>query len=223
MSNQLTIGMKRLSVTSAALEQAPKITPQLTEIMKSFASLSCRGNLNLPSLPTDPMAFLHASDTEDARKIVEKYYSVPRTYRNSLPIEAFCLAAGVSPLRVLELIVSSAMRMGVMAENMVVAMQRAKVVDKNIEMALTDGGFADRELFLKATGFIPTAKAPSTTINVNQQANATAPVAIVAPPSPEQTIRRFVDRFNDRALPAAPPPAELPAPPPEAEDADVLD
>src|SRR2546430_4596575 len=46
--------------------------------------------------------YLESSDSPDARKVLEVYYSCLKVFRPLLPIEAYCLAASVSPLRILE-------------------------------------------------------------------------------------------------------------------------
>jgi hypothetical protein len=93
------------------------------------------------------------------------------------------------------------------------------VVEKSVEMALTDGGIEDRMLLGKATGFLPTPKGSRTIVNVEANANAQSnPQVLVAAPPPEQTIRRLVDRLNEaRGLPPVAAPA-LPA----ADNPDVI-
>jgi hypothetical protein len=80
-----------------------------------------------------------------------------------------------------------------------------RVVEKSVEMALTDEGIEDRTLLAKATGFLPTPKGSRTTVNVAANANAQSaanPQVLVAAPPPENTIRRLVDRLNEaRGLP----------------------
>jgi hypothetical protein len=149
--------------------------------------------------------YLEASDHDDARKILDAFYSIPSSrVRKLLPIEAFCHSASVSPLRALELITATCVRLGAQASTMIAAVNHPRVVEKTVEMALTDSGTEDRATLHKATGFLPTPKSAQTSISIvqNAQANANAAVASVPAPPPEQTIRRLVNRFNDaRQLP----------------------
>jgi hypothetical protein len=149
--------------------------------------------------------YLESSDAADARKVLSVYYSCFKIHRSVLPIEAFCLAASVSPLRILEIITATCVRLGVQASTMVASINHPRIVEKTVEMALTDEGHLDRSDLHKAVGFLPTAKGSQTTIQVvqNAQANATAAAASAPAPPPEATIRRLVNRFNEsKSLPA---------------------
>jgi len=87
--------------------------------------------------------------------VLQKYHSVPATYRRLLPLEAYCLAAGVSAWKVLELVAAVAVRSGARAAVVLAAVWGPNVVMANIRRALTDNGIRDRELFFKATGLLP--------------------------------------------------------------------
>lgn len=156
--------------------------------------------------------YLASDDHDDALKVLLAYRSVPRYRgRDRLPIEAYCVAAKVSPLTILGILVGSIVRMGVAARTVIAMVNHPRIVQKSVEMALTDEGIEDRTLLARATGFLPTPKGSQTIINVeaNASAQSASPVLVAAPP-PEQTIRRAVDRFNDaRLLPSAPPPSIL--------------
>lgn len=159
--------------------------------------------------------YLGSDDHPDAKKVLLAYHSVPHYCRTLLPIEAYCVAAKVSPLSILGILVGSIVRMGAAARTVIAMVNQPRVVQKSVEMALTDDGIADRELLAKATGFLPTPKGSQTIVNVaaNASAEASPSQAVVLAPPPEQTIRRLVDRFNDArgitspvqsALPEAP-------------------
>jgi hypothetical protein len=159
-------------------------------------------------------AYLASSDHADARKVLQVYYSIPRNLRMNrsnhpiIPLEAYCVAANVSPLSILAILTGEIVRLGAQASTIIAAINHPRVVQKSVEMALTDEGIEDRNLLSKATGFLPTPKGSQTLVqvNTNATANAAAAPVTIAPP-PEQTIRRLVDRFNDaRELPAAPMP-----------------
>ena len=67
------------------------------------------------------------------------------------------------------------------------------IVERSIEVALTDKGVADRKMLLQHAGFLPIPVGSQTNIAVMQ--NATAQPVIVAP-RPEDTIRRLSESFN---------------------------
>jgi hypothetical protein len=148
--------------------------------------------------------YLQSCDSPDASKILVAYLSIAKRYRRSLPVEAFCIAANVPPMRVLELLTGAIVRQGANASTIIAAVNHPRVVEKTVEMALTDGGIEDRNTLHKAVGFLPTPKGAQTTIQVTQnaQTNASAQAASVPAPPPEATIRRIANRFNDaRQLP----------------------
>lgn len=145
--------------------------------------------------------YLEASEDPSAQKVMRVYrgyLAILRADHAMTPIEAFCVAANVSPLRILEILVGTLVRMGAQASTIIAAVNQPRMVQKMVEVGLTDEGFSDRALLARATGFLPTPAGPRTTVNVNQNASATAnaqAATVIAPP-PEQTIRRLSDRFH---------------------------
>jgi hypothetical protein len=224
----------RLGVSPAMLADAPSITPQLRMIAKTIKGAGQPRHHDpitgkLP--PKTPEAYgsgadlliawpeyLSASDAIEARKVREAYYSIPSYMRKRLRIETFCVAAGVSPLTILEILTATLVRLGAQASRVIAAVNHPRVVAKTVEMALTDTGVSDRNVLHKHAGFLPTPGGARTQITVTQQANATASsqAAAIAPPPPEATIRRLADRFNLSRV-ATPPalPSETVTPIPE--------
>jgi hypothetical protein len=227
------IAYARLGVDESAVRAQPQITPQFRMIAKTIRRsgqpkvtrkiLSQRGTTTLaedtkyvaPYGPGSDLVkawahYLHASDDPDAKKIITVYYSIPQWARTLLPIEAFCLAAGVSTSRVLEIITAACVRLGAQASTIIAAVSHPSVVQKTVEMALTDDGIEDRNTLHKAAGFLPTPKSAQTNITVTQNAQVSSQVAVSAP-SPESTIRTLAEVFNQRkGLPAVTSPDALP-------------
>ena len=221
--NQLRAACEHLGVRMEDVERQPIITPQLRKLARDLQRL---GEESVPKnwsktvkamLVGTPIYYLKASDSPDARLVLDAYYSISGNHRKVLPLEAFCLAAGVPTSRIFEIIVGTAVRLGARTSTVIAAVSHPAVVRKTIEMALTDAGLGDRNTLHKAVGFLPAAKGAQTNITIAQNASAQATggsasaAAIagrghgLAAPPPEQTIRRLVDRFNDaRLLPAAP-------------------
>lgn len=157
-------------------------------------------------LPTAWPHYLASDDHPDAKKVLLAYHSIPHYCRQLLSIEAFCVAAKVSPLSILGILVGTIVRKGASGRTIIAMVNQPRVVQKSVEMALTDEGIADRELLAKATGFLPSPKGAQTIINVDNKssANANATAASVSAPPPEQTVRTLVDMFNEaRGLPPA--------------------
>jgi hypothetical protein len=206
----------RLGVKEADVLAAPRVTPALRQIARQLQRVAMQkdpanpnaAKLAIASFPVSPYYYLHATSEPDAVKVLAAYYSIPAYLRRPLPVEAFCLAAGVPTNRVLEIVVATATRLGAQASDLIAAVAHPRVVEKTIEMALTDDGHRDRETLHKHAAFLPRPAGQSVRVNVTQNTQATAQATVVAAPPPEQTIRRLVDRFNDaRALPAAEPAA----------------
>lgn len=218
----------KLGVTERDTHAGPQITPELATIAKTIRRagqpqvthrvLDSRGHGTTleedtryvvpygpgADLLTSWPSYLQACDDPDARKVLTVYYELPPYQRAALPIEAFCLAATVSPIRVLELLVGACVRMGTRASTIIAATNHPRVVQKTIDMALTDEGGADRAVLHRATGFLPSPGGAKTNITIQQNASATAnaQAAAVSPPPAEQTVRRLVERFHEaRGLP----------------------
>jgi hypothetical protein len=215
-----------LGITAEEVAVAPQITPELREIAQTLKREGqprvihklignpATGNITDISVEhVDPPAgadihltwpeHLATDDHADAKKVLIAYHSVP-SGRKLLSIEAYCVAAKVSPLSILGILVGSIVRRGASGRTIIAMMNQPRVVQKSVEMALTDDGIADRELLAKATGFLPTPKGAQTIVNVAANANAAATAQSASAPPPEHTVRTLVDLFNEaRGLPPA--------------------
>lgn len=190
---------RQLNILPADVRLATPISSQLALIGRQ---------LKKRKLPESPYYYLKCTNAPEALRIVELYYSIAKSKRDLVPIEAYCIAASVHPLTLLNVIAKACQQVTAQTSAMIAAINHPRVVEKTVEMALTDGGETDRMTLHKATGFIPTPRAPQTNIRLTQHANSSAnSQSIAAPvlaPPPEQTIRRLVDRFHEaRGLPRA--------------------
>jgi hypothetical protein len=192
-----------LGIMEAAAAKQPQITSHLRHLGRAIDLQ----NQDKPGIPRfSPIHFLRSSDAPEAQKFLEFYDSVPSRIRKAVPIEAYCAAAQVSPLRLLEIIAGTAWRLSASTSSMLHAMAQPTIVEKTIEFAQSPLGIQDRIILHKASGFLPMPKT-QTTINVMNQQSTNATVVASTPP-PEKTIRTLVDRFNEkRALtqPVEPP------------------
>lgn len=181
-----------IGVAKQDVDRQPQITPHLRQIMATIARMT-------GAKTQTPWYFLRCSDAPEAQKVLEEYYNEKLTkgQRGVLPIEAFCLAAKVSPLRILEIIGGTAVRLSAQESMMISALNHPRVVEKTVKMALTDEGTYDRNVLHRAIGFLPMPRTAQTTINIAQNANATAAAHVSAAPRPEQTIRTLSNRFNE--------------------------
>lgn len=106
------------------------------------------------SSPVRPLDCLEFSDDPDARKVLSVYRSVPVSYQKLLPVEAYCLAAGVSPDRVLELLTVVAVREGARASAILASIFHPSLVMKTVERALQKDGTRECMMLHKAVGFL---------------------------------------------------------------------
>ena len=202
---------RKLGIESKALLSVPQITPLLTEIM---SGLKKRG------LPTDPYHYLDASSDLEARALMAIHKSCGKQVRDTLPLEAFCVAAGVDPNRILDSLVKVIERMKALKSAVNLSISQPEIVDATIEAAKDiENGHKDRVLHMKVSGLMPMPKGARTVVNVQTSASASsAPVqqAVIVPaPPPEQTVRRLSERLH--AVRGALPPSE------KIEDAVLVD
>lgn len=168
--------------------------------------------------------YLETCEDPSARRVLEAYYSLAPSMRRNLPIEAYCCAAGISPMRILELLTGACVRVGATASTIVAAVNHPRVVQATVDNALTPEGHADRTDLHKAVGFLPTPRGAHTNIQIVQNAQANATPTVVSAPAPEQSIRRLVNRFNEsKQLPAGAPSAVSVMPDEDLVQAELVD
>jgi len=187
-----SLACRKLGISSKSLLTVPQVTPLLEEIMSGLAK---------KHLPTDPYYYLAASSDLEARGLMAIYKQSWKQVRDALPLEAFCVAAGVDPNRILDSLVKSIERLKALKSAVKLSVSQDEIVDTNIASALDiENGYKDRRLHMQVSGLMPMPKGSRTVVNVQTSANASsAPVqqAMVMPaPSPEQTVRRLSERLH---------------------------
>jgi hypothetical protein len=145
------LAYRLLGINPNDVQRIPYFAAQLRKIAR-IAHVA--GGYAPSSPPVPALVLLETSDNPEAIKVRNAYMSIPETYRRLLPPEALCCAAGVAPWVVLEAITVAVVRRGVMASAIVAAINQPRVVQKAVEMALTDDGVRDRMALHKATGFL---------------------------------------------------------------------
>src|SRR5271156_844182 len=138
------LGYQQLGVDPKNLQRVPFFALQLKSIARTLASGGARA-----------FDLLLGSEDPEAKKVSDAYLSVPASYRRLLAPEAFCVAAGVPPDRVLEIVTVIAVRRTGQASTIVGALALPRVVEKTVKRALQDDGTRERAMLLKAMGFLP--------------------------------------------------------------------
>jgi hypothetical protein len=162
---------------------------------------------------------------KEARAFVSKYDNLylPSFCRRVLPIEAFALAAGLSPTRLFGVIVECGRRFEAGLGSLTAAAEHTKIVEASSKAALDpELGLADRTMHLKHMGFLPLPKGSQVNVQVNASAVAASESAALSAgsaPAPEDTIRRIVEARQARQLASA---AVVPALPESTIDAESV-
>lgn len=202
----LAAGYARLGVQPNSVLLAPKVTHLLS---------SMRGGI------PKAIEYLRASAEPAARAFILMYDdpSLSLKIRDALPLEAFCLAAKLDPTDLLAPITRVAHLHGAMLGAVKAAERHPEIVDASLAAAVTPDGVEDRMANLKHMGYLPSPRGSSVNVQVNASATAAAAAKSDAASlsTPEETIRRIIERRQQVAslTPAATQPA-LPAPVPES-------
>jgi hypothetical protein len=109
--------------------------------------------------------------------------------------DAICGQLGIVPLDLLKAAASATIRFSTYTAQILAAAALPSIVERSIEVALTQKGTADRKMQLQHSGFLPVPAGSQTNIAI-MQSNVAQPVVLVAPPRPEETIRRLTQRFH---------------------------
>jgi hypothetical protein len=112
--------------------------------------------------------------------------------------DAVCEQIGLAPLDLLKAVADATTRFSMYTARLRAAVAMPSIVERSIEVALTDKGIADRKMQLQHSGFLPTPAESNTNIALMQNAplNATAQPVITVAPRPEETIRRLSERLT---------------------------
>jgi hypothetical protein len=109
--------------------------------------------------------------------------------------DTICEQVGLAPLELLKAVADATYRSSMYVAQFKASLALPSIVERSIEVALTDKGAADRKMLLQHAGFLPTPAGSQTNIAVMQ--NATAQPVITVATRPEETIRRLSERFNE--------------------------
>jgi hypothetical protein len=171
---------------------------------------------------------LQESEVPELRAVLEKIQELPLTRPmgprekkshptpDAIPMEAFCLSAGVPTLKFLSLVVVEALTRNADISKLIASAAHPNVTEKTVEMAL-DGDLAAAKLLHQHAGFLPMPKNSVVQIFGGAQIDARQQTQVTLPPV-EDEARNMTDRFNHRFLANRP---QLVAP--VEEDADDLE
>lgn len=150
--------MRRLDIDPEEVKALPQITDSLA---------SCFGT-KPEQLPRQKIInYLSASSWPVAHRFLESWRSIKECDLKSLPIEAVCVIASVSPLELFGAIFEAAKSMKSQESALKAILAHPDVIDATVESAKLPGplGHADRKLLHQAVGFLPTTKGGGVEIN----------------------------------------------------------
>jgi hypothetical protein len=101
--------------------------------------------------------------------------------RKSVTPEEICDMIGVSSGRMFGLFCEASLEVEGLASQLVLSLSHRNLVHTSLKFALRRDGFKDRELLMKSSGFLPTARGSSISLNASSSANALS--ANQAPPA----------------------------------------
>jgi hypothetical protein len=183
---------KKLGITLEQVEALPKITKHLKKLMAEMPA---------KDMPDDIEYYLEACADPIALKVKQKRALLNYNQKKRISLEELCAAAEVSPHDLQSAIMDAIHRLFRYDATFRLSSAQTDVADKTVNMALTDEGFKDREMYMKIVGLMPQPKGAQTLINVTQNQRTTPQVVVMAP-SADSSIRRLSDRMN-KLLPAA--------------------
>jgi hypothetical protein len=106
------------------------------------------------------MELAHSAGKLDPRitPIIEDWDRMKPPLRNGVDLDLLCEAHGVDPAHFISVVGEAEMRFRDNASIIIAALSMPKVIEKSVRTALTTGGFKDREMLMKYTGFLPQPK-----------------------------------------------------------------
>jgi hypothetical protein len=186
-----TLGIKSEDVTN---------TPQITHILKQLPGKRGHDGINAA------IEFLRGADDEVARKFISLWDDMPDSTRKLVPFEAFCLAAGTTTKRMLELVAGACLEQSDLAARLLVNAAHPRVVAATVRAAVQKDGHQDRKMIHLNKGFLPVSKNQTTILSgnarqTNLQLNDNSQnmtYAVTEISNIERRQERIADRFNER-------------------------
>jgi hypothetical protein len=147
----------------------------------------------------------------EAQSWMEVWNDLPLSYQKSTDLDSICEAADVRPDKMLGLVVSTAMRLGVDMGDLVANVMHPELVSRAVKSAMRiDGDYAgvaqkDREMLFQHQKFIPIPRETGVSISASVSAAAMAS-AQPSVPSFQESLRSAMDAHADvqRAISTTP-------------------
>ena len=184
-----------IGVDPATVAAAPKIT---TILLQSFSPKSESKAIDRAIM------YLRGSSHPDAKKILKLWDVMPFTYQHLVPFESYCLAAGLTTERGLELIFSATLKQSDLASRMIVSAAQPEIVAASVKRSKGQDGAADAKNLLQHTGFLPMPKTQiinsrrDTLIDNSTHTDNSQSISIGELTVIDRQSARIANRFNER-------------------------
>jgi hypothetical protein len=151
--NRTASALRRIGVKADLLEKQPQISDMLARIYKKPHSA-----VNDLRFSPDPVAV----------RFLAVYDEIPEKDRQSLPIEAICLKAGVDTKEFLGLVFLMRQSLGKAEGSLIAVHSFPKIVKNMVKYAGQPGGVADRKMLAQhpAIGFLPSPKGATLSVKL---------------------------------------------------------
>jgi hypothetical protein len=113
-----------------------------------------------------------SSSDPKVQEVVKAWDAMTPKCRSARRIEDLCTQACISPGEFLGRVAQDAHDTGLDVSRLILGVNHPRVLEKSIRNAMTTEGFKDREMLMKASGFLPTPAGPQITNNVMARAQA---------------------------------------------------
>jgi len=184
-TTKLAEAYERIGVTEEEVNAAPKITHILRE---------------LPGKTDKAIEFLRGSSEPDARKWLSVYDSVTVSARKIVPFEAFCVAAGITTKRMLEVITGACFEQSDAVAALLSKSAKPQILQKSIKLAQKPKQWEDRKMIMQHEGYAPIPKTQIINVghDINTDNRIQSVIAVGELASIEPTMAKIADRFNQR-------------------------
>ncbi len=198
--SRLTPRPKRKSPASSSSNLTRKLKLQPSQLAVAFRHIHPTWKHYLDYVE----AAAREGDAE-MQKLMGAYVGLTRREQATIMPEQLCELAGVKPDVLFGAVCQQLWAASRMEANLITAISFPRVIERTAKSAMTKGGVKDREMFHRATGFLPQPKtqAPSVVITNNPQTLiASGKPEVRALPSMEEEALEMEEAVTLPMLPA---------------------
>jgi hypothetical protein len=173
----------QVTLTKPDLSTKRQIARALKVKKAMLMKMPFKGNLSfaISKIPGGKHTFLEfarMSENAEVKNLVAKWDSLKIADKQKCSIDDLCNAMGMRPLDLLKEVTGIAYEYNTDLSNFIAAVAQPRVVEAGIKKAMKPDGVDDRRMLHQHSGFIPSPKGPSITVNASAQAAAAAKTTV---------------------------------------------